>query len=104
MEKSIQTSKTHLASTARSAEKSGRPGEDTSPQWSFLSSALSMSWQLATIVLLPVLGGFALDGQLDSSPLWTVVGFVIALGGTFGLFRRLLASPDTDKATQKDAK
>jgi F0F1-type ATP synthase assembly protein I len=45
----------------------------------FLVAALNMSWQLAVVVLLPVLGGRALDGRSHSSPLWTLVGFVVAV-------------------------
>ncbi len=74
------------------------------PAGTFLSLALSMSWQLAIIVLLPIVGGFKLDEHVHSSPLWTVVGFVVALGGVIALFRRLLEVPKlhaVDKSKEK---
>jgi len=45
----------------------------------FLGAVLSMSWQLAAVVLLPVLGGHALDKRLDTTPFWTIAGFIVAV-------------------------
>lgn len=56
----------------------------------FIGSAISMSWQLAIVVLVPIIGGFKLDQHLNSSPLWTIVGFVIAMLGTFAIMYRAL--------------
>lgn len=47
----------------------------------FLSTAFSMSWQLAIVVLAPIFGGYKLDEYAQSSPVWTIVGFVIAVIG-----------------------
>ena len=47
----------------------------------FISLALDMSWRLAIVVLVPVIGGFELDQRLKTSPLLTVVGFLLAMGG-----------------------
>ena len=55
--------------------------EQLSPSSEFLVAALSMSWQLAVVVLVPVVGGFKLDQHLSSAPLWTIVGFVLAMAG-----------------------
>ncbi|HMH31253.1 MAG TPA: hypothetical protein VK534_02135 [Methylomirabilota bacterium] len=56
----------------------------TSPSSVFISQALDMSWRLAIVVLVPIIGGFELDKALDMSPLLTIVGFLIAMTG-FGL-------------------
>lgn len=41
-----------------------------------------MSWQLAIVVLVPILVGFQLDKKLDMAPLLTIIGFVFAMAGT----------------------
>src|SRR4051812_39730006 len=45
----------------------------------FVSAALSMSWQLAVVVLVPVLVGHWLDDKFTSAPGFTIAGFVLAL-------------------------
>ncbi|MDB5171016.1 MAG: hypothetical protein JWO35_710 [Candidatus Saccharibacteria bacterium] len=47
----------------------------------FFSAALNMSWQLAIVVLVPIIGGFELDKRLDMLPLLTIVGFLLAMIG-----------------------
>jgi F0F1-type ATP synthase assembly protein I len=47
----------------------------------FIGLALDMSWRLAIVVLVPIIGGFELDQRLKTSPLLTVVGFLLAMGG-----------------------
>jgi hypothetical protein len=51
------------------------------PKTEFFMAALNMSWQLAIVVLVPIIGGFELDQKLNSLPALTVVGFVIAMAG-----------------------
>ncbi len=46
-----------------------------------MAAALNMSWQLAIVVLVPFVGGFKLDNHFHSAPLWTIIGFVLALAG-----------------------
>lgn len=43
--------------------------------------ALDMSWKLAIVVLVPIIGGFKLDDALDTTPLLTITGFILAMGG-----------------------
>jgi F0F1-type ATP synthase assembly protein I len=72
----------------------------------FLAAATSMSWQLAIVVLVPILGGFKLDEVLDWSPVLTIAGFVLAMIG-MGLvvWRQLqLNSPPITKADIANAK
>ncbi|MFI5270900.1 MAG: AtpZ/AtpI family protein [Candidatus Saccharimonadales bacterium] len=47
----------------------------------FVSATLNMSWQLALVVLIPIIGGFELDKKLNMTPLLTIVGFFIAMIG-----------------------
>lgn len=44
--------------------------------------ALDMTWRLAIVVLVPIVGGFKLDEKFDTSPLLTIIGFVLSLAGT----------------------
>ena len=56
--------------------------ETTTSQTSvFISLALDMSWRLAIVVLVPIIGGFKLDEAIDSMPAFTILGFVLAMGG-----------------------
>lgn len=47
----------------------------------FVGMALDMSWRLAIVVLVPIIGGFELDQRLDTAPLLTITGFLLAMAG-----------------------
>lgn len=49
----------------------------------FYVTVLNMSWQLAIAVIVPIVGGYKLDQQFDSSPWLTLLGLAIAAAGTF---------------------
>jgi F0F1-type ATP synthase assembly protein I len=53
----------------------------TNPLADLLSATLSMSWQLAIVVLVPIIGGYELDKKLHTLPLLTVIGFIVAATG-----------------------
>ena len=57
------------------------PQSSSTPGREFLMAALSMSWQLAIVVLVPILGGFQLDKFFNTLPGLTMVGFIIAMAG-----------------------
>ncbi len=59
-------------------------GKPETPQSVFVGMALDMSWRLALVVLIPIIGSYELDSRLGTTPLVTIVGFVIAMVG-FGL-------------------
>lgn len=59
-------------------------GKPENPQSVFVGMALDMSWRLAVAVLVPIIGGFELDTHLGTTPLLTVIGFIIAMIG-FGI-------------------
>lgn len=65
----------------------------------FLSAALGMSWQLAIVVLVPIIGGYKLDVHTHSTPVYTITGFVIAIVGMVIVVWRqlLLLSPTTPR-------
>lgn len=72
----------------------------------FFAAAANMSWQLAIVVLVPVIGGFKLDQHLHSAPLWTITGFGLAIIGMgMVVWRQLqLFSPPITPADIESAK
>ncbi len=56
--------------------------DNRSPRAEFLVAALNMTWQLAIVVLVPIVGGYKLDQRFNSTPLLTIVGLVVAMFGT----------------------
>lgn len=67
-----------------------KPKTSASQKAVFFGAALDMSWQLAVVVLVPIVGGFELDRHLHTSPFLTILGFVLAMLGTFVVMRRML--------------
>lgn len=47
-----------------------------------------MSWQLAVVVLVPIVGGFELDKAFATSPLLLIIGFIVAMAGFTLIVRR----------------
>jgi F0F1-type ATP synthase assembly protein I len=56
----------------------------------FIGAALDMSWRLAIVVLVPIIGGFELDQRLKTTPLLTIVGFLLAMAGMTVVLRQML--------------
>lgn len=79
------------------------PQKVSAAKQQFMAAALNMSWQLAVVVLLPIVGGFKLDEHFHSLPLWTISGFVLAmLGMAVVVWRQLqLFSPSAGTDTAK---
>jgi hypothetical protein len=61
---------------------------------------MNMSWQLALVVLVPIIGGFELDNKLNTLPALTIAGFVVAMVGMGAVVWRQLQifSPAPSKA------
>lgn len=45
----------------------------------FIGAAINLSWRLALTVLIPLIGGIQLDKKFDSSPSYTLTGFMLAI-------------------------
>ena len=56
----------------------------------FFGAVLDMSWQMAIVVLVPLIGGYELDSHLHIFPVLTITGFVLAMLGTFVIMKRML--------------
>jgi len=75
--------------------------DQSNPRRDFLLAATNMSWQLAVVVLVPIIGGFELDKKLDTVPAFTIAGFFVAMAGMALVVWRQLQrfGPPGDKGT-----
>ena len=61
-------------------------------QADFISLAAEMSWQLAVVVVVPIIGGYWLDGRYHHATPWLMfVGFGVAAIGVVGVMGRVLS-------------
>lgn len=68
-------------------------------------SALNMSWQLAVVVLVPLIGGAKLDDVFDTAPALTILGFIVASAGlALVLWRQLQRLSPVPYTKKGDAK
>ncbi len=99
MTKTTAPSKT--PSPAETAKPHSAMGDTKSPTMVFIGAALDMSWRLAIVVLVPVIGGFALDRHFDTSPLWSLAGCGLAVAGVIGVIRQMLREVSQMPVTNK---
>ncbi len=78
----VMAVKTHKRAAA--TQPKGTPGKD------LLMASLDMSWRLAIVVLVPIVGGFYIDKALEMLPVFTIVGFFVAMAGTAYVMWRTL--------------
>lgn len=67
---------------------------------SLLNATLQMSWRLAIVVLIPLIGGVKLDESFNTSPYLTVLGILLAIGGVYYVLRRVLSEFGKPKGTK----
>lgn len=70
----------------------------------FISSAVSMSWQMALAVLIPIVGGYYLDQLLNTSPLITLLGVALAFVLVALIVRRTISELPEYAKTKKGQK
>jgi|GEM_PF-967832 len=70
------------------SNKPGAAQSAASARGDFMAAVLDMSWQLAVVVLVPIVGGFELDKAFATSPLLLIVGFIVAMAGFALIVRR----------------
>ena len=58
----------------------------------FLAKSLSMTWQLAMAVLIPIVGGYYLDRYLHTQPWLTLIGVILALALSIAIVWRTVAA------------
>lgn len=59
-----------------------------------LVAALDMSWRLAIAVLVPIVGGYALDKHFGITPALTIIGFLVAMVGVFLILKSTVANAE----------
>lgn len=60
----------------------------------FFVAVLNMSWQLALVVLVPIVGGSQLDKALHSAPTGLLLGiFITIVGSVYVVWRQLQSLP-----------
>lgn len=47
----------------------------------FFATTLGMGWRLAITVLIPLIAGIKIDDRFNSSPSYTLAGFMLAVAG-----------------------
>jgi len=110
----------HICYTSRRMKKTTAPKKETpspvvqakphvaagnqigNPSSVFIGAALDMSWRLAIVVLVPIIGGFELDQRLHTSPLLTIVGFLLALAGMAVVLWQMLLQVNQMPAPKKE--
>jgi F0F1-type ATP synthase assembly protein I len=86
---------------AHSKNHSDTPNKEMKASSQFIGATLTMSWQLAIVVLVPVIGGFEIDKHFGSSPVGTIIGFLIAMVG-FGLVVKKTLDENSVDLSKKD--
>ncbi|HSW85825.1 MAG TPA: AtpZ/AtpI family protein [Candidatus Saccharimonadales bacterium] len=60
----------------------------------FINMVLDMTWRLAIVVLIPLIAGYQIDKHMHTKPLFTIVGFGLALAGTVLVIRQMQTAID----------
>ena len=88
----------------KAVAKADYPGSFEAKQL-FISSAISMSWQMALAVLIPVVGGYYLDQYFKTSPWITLGGVLLALALVVLIVRKTISElPEYTKSTKESDK
>jgi F0F1-type ATP synthase assembly protein I len=74
------TTKSHSVSPSK--KRAPGKAQVSDPKQTFAFAALNMSWQLAVVVLVPILLGVQLDKALGTSYLGVTFGILLALAGS----------------------
>jgi len=92
-----------IAKVGKRPKKSYMTSEAEAKQ-AFMMTTLNMSWQLAIVVLVPIIGGYKLDEHFNTLPLITIIGLVVAsLGMALVVWNQLQHLPPTSEVdTHKD--
>ncbi len=59
--------------------KTDLPKKPSAREQLFVGTFISLSWQMLVVVLVPAIGGHFLDERMRTAPLFTIVGFTLAI-------------------------
>ncbi len=70
----------------------------------FVVSSISMGWQLAGAVIIPVFIGVKLDQRFNSRPSYTLAALVIAVGGAIYIIQKTIDQVNKEQQDYRDRK
>lgn len=79
-----------MPSPAKLAKIQKAEGDKNVALTMFAGAVLDMSWQMAVAVLVPIIGGYELDRHLGTTPALTIVGFILAMAGSYVVIKKML--------------
>lgn len=65
----------------------------------FLTAAMNMGWQLAGMVIVPVVIGVKLDDHFQTTPSYTLAALFLAIGGVIMVVRGTINQVNREQAT-----
>ena len=88
----MSTKPAPLSPTSNKGGRATPPADDRGARraQSVAAIALTMSWQLLIVVVVPVWLGHWLDDRLHTDPWWTVAGLVLSLLGMILVVRQTI--------------
>ena len=87
---SVASKSTRSTERANTTSTDDQIKEPTNQRGVFVSMALTMSWQLALVVLVPILAGVKLDKVFGTGETLTFVGLGVAVLGSVAIMWRTL--------------
>ncbi|HEY1835230.1 MAG TPA: AtpZ/AtpI family protein [Candidatus Saccharimonadales bacterium] len=90
MEKTSHVPKPVHSVTSEKNKSGGEFARSGRQRDQFLNMALNMSWQLAIVVLVPILAGVKLDKVFGTGSVYTFVGLGLALIGSIAVMWRTM--------------
>lgn len=87
--------KTRNSKSAKDTSKDATIKESSNQRNVFVGMALSMSWQLALVVLIPIFAGAKLDKGIGSGDTYTFIGLGIALIGSIAVMWRAMQTANS---------
>jgi hypothetical protein len=70
--------------------KTQSKGGDSKALTLFIGAVFDLSWQMAIVVLVPIIGGYELDKSLHTTPALTIIGFILTMVGTYVVIKKTL--------------
>lgn len=71
------------------------------PAQQFIVLALDMSWRLAVVVLVPVIGGYYLGRHFKITAVLTIAGFIVAIAGAVLVVLRTAREADRQNGDKR---
>jgi F0F1-type ATP synthase assembly protein I len=68
----------------------------------FVVSSISMGWQLAGVVIIPVIVGVKLDERFNSRPSYTLAALVIAVCGAIMVIKNTIDEVNKEQQEQQE--